>query len=180
MRVDVGALRSELADDPGGVGYGPMVAGGATDALAAALNEVRVGTLVSRGTVSARQLAYEMFQEALEMKLAGNAAALAAVGAPDAVAVALTTVDRDVFAALFACFAEVDAIPVESPQFVAYLAMLQAKGILRDRTLADGTALTVAQQVGLLTQRAGSRAEALFGPGAVVTGEDVAGALREA
>ena len=178
MANKIRALQDELTNDPAGLGLQPLVSTGQTGAIADLLNQVRDDVLVDRGEVAASDLAYEMFIEGVEMRLAGSPAALLAVGAPDTIANSLTATDGAIFTAMLDCFSAMGSVNVNRPQFLTYLNLLQQRGVLRDRVQPDGATLAVAEQIKRLTKRPGSRAEALLGDAAFVTNEDVARAIR--
>lgn len=153
MALDYGALKTEIQTDPLGYGYAGYLAAHEPENVAAALNKVRDGT-DGKPTIQVRRL---------------DVAAIEVLEAVDT---------RDFVASPNA----LQASWFESITQNATIRLANTDGTQNriknnlDRILND----TQGSQTRLnaLAKRNGSRAEQLFGPGAVVTTADVAAALR--
>lgn len=148
--MDYAALRSEIQADPVAMGYAPLVASGSDGALADLLN-----SLTSRGAATIT----------LDRVERDNVLPLALVMTKNAVLLADAN-KRTRWLQSAMIFTAADSIPSSQAQVVATFTDAVADGVL-----------TQAQANGL-RQRTGSRAEVLFGPGTIVSGNDVYRALR--
>jgi hypothetical protein len=147
--MDYQALKRELETDPKGVGYATPLALGNDTALADLLNAV---TGTGSSTIKDASLARSDFLLAI---------APAYLTLPNLSQVVQSKWDR-----ILAVISAADRIDIANPSVQALLAQAVSDGVLSQ------------EHVDALGQRAGSRAEVLFGAGTVVGIQDVGFALR--
>ncbi len=166
MAIDLAALRSELAADPAGLGYAPLVHVAADDAVAALMNDPAKGGPVRRAIPMLRVLTWGA-------KTGVRAGIEVAANDPASPVHAVALTVRDMFwggtvgATLDITDADVAGATVGGVYQPGLIDALVATAIMtadqKDSLFALGTT-------------PGSRAEVLFGPGEVVTPTHVAGA----
>ena len=147
--MDYTALKNEITNDPLNLGYAVFVTAGNDQAIADLLN---MATGPGAGTVAMSSMSRDDFMMAIVPAL---------VTLPNLSATIQSKWDR-----ILAVVRAADTIFVSDSSIQALLGAAVADGVL------------TSDQVSVIGQRTGARAEVLFGAGTVITNTDISFALR--